>query len=120
MADEVVQNDLEKIDVRYVANLARLYLDDSEVETFQGQMEGIVQYVKQIGELDLSGIEPTSHARPVQNVLREEVKEKLKWSVDRSSPSNKIRDLMMWCKVILKDIHYQKRILSYFIAAFLT
>ncbi len=73
MADEANQDGLEKIDVRYVANLARLYLDDSEVETFQGQMEGIVQYVKQIGELDLSDIEPTSHARPVLNILREDV-----------------------------------------------
>jgi aspartyl-tRNA(Asn)/glutamyl-tRNA(Gln) amidotransferase subunit C len=73
MADEADQDGVEKIDVRYVANLARLYLDDSEVETFQGQMEGIVDYVKQIGKLDLSGIEPTSHARPVQNILREDV-----------------------------------------------
>ena len=72
MADEVDQNGLEKIDVRYVAHLARLYLDDAEVKTFQGQLEGIVQYVQQIGELNLSGIEPTSHARPVLNVLRED------------------------------------------------
>ncbi|MCK5528867.1 MAG: Asp-tRNA(Asn)/Glu-tRNA(Gln) amidotransferase subunit GatC [Kiritimatiellae bacterium] len=73
MANEADQGGPEKIDVRYVANLARLYLDDSEVETFQGQLEGIVEHVKQIGELDLAGIEPTSHARPVQNVLREDV-----------------------------------------------
>ena len=46
MTDEVDQDGLEKIDVRYVANLARLYLDDSEVDTFQGQLEGIVQYVQ--------------------------------------------------------------------------
>ncbi len=55
-----------------------------------------------------------------QNVLREEIKEKLKWSVDRSSPSNKIRDLMRWSKDILKDIYYQRRILSNWICAFLT
>ncbi len=73
MVDEVDQDGIERIDVRYVANLARLYLDDSEVDTFQGQMEGIVEYVKQIGELDLSEIEPTSHARPIQNILREDV-----------------------------------------------
>ena len=73
MADVAKKDELEKIDVRYVANLARLYLDDIEVDTFQGQMEGIIQYVKQIGELDLSGIEPTSHAQPVLNVVREDV-----------------------------------------------
>ncbi|XP_055955374.1 inositol 1,4,5-trisphosphate receptor type 1 [Patella vulgata] len=55
-----------------------------------------------------------------KRVLREEVKEKLKWSVDRSSPSNKIRDLMAWTKDIMKDIAYQQRILSNFIAICLT
>uniref|UniRef100_A0A1I8FJM8 Ion_trans domain-containing protein n=1 Tax=Macrostomum lignano TaxID=282301 RepID=A0A1I8FJM8_9PLAT len=38
-----------------------------------------------------------------KNVLREEVKEKLKWN---------IRDFMDWTKAILNDIHYQKKVLS--------
>ena len=58
--------------------------------------------------------------RGCQNVLREEVKEKLTWSVDRSSPSNKIRDLMKWSKDILNDIYYQRKILSNPIATFFT
>jgi len=56
----------------------------------------------------------------MQNVLREEVMEKLVWSVDRSSPSNKIRDLMKWSKDILKDIYYQRKILSSPVATFFT
>ncbi|XP_041375499.1 inositol 1,4,5-trisphosphate receptor type 3-like [Gigantopelta aegis] len=55
-----------------------------------------------------------------KRVLREEVKEKLKWGVDRSSPSNKIRDLMDWTKDIMKDIAYQQRILRNFLALCLT
>ena len=47
-----------------------------------------------------------------QNVLREEVKEKMVWSIDRSSQSTKIRDLMKWADDILKDIFYQRKILS--------
>uniref|UniRef100_A0A1I8GLK6 Helicase n=1 Tax=Macrostomum lignano TaxID=282301 RepID=A0A1I8GLK6_9PLAT len=46
------------------------------------------------------------------NVLRDEVKEKLKWNVDRNSSSTKIRDFMDWTKAILNDIHYQKKVLS--------
>jgi len=42
------------------------------------------------------------------------------WSVDRSSPSNKIRDLMKWSKDILKDIYYQRKILSSPVATFFT
>jgi inositol 1,4,5-triphosphate receptor type 1 len=52
--------------------------------------------------------------------ILEEVKESLKWNVDRSSPSNKIRDLMGWTKDIMKDIIYQKTILSNPIAIGLT
>lgn len=52
--------------------------------------------------------------------MREEVKEMLKWNVDRSSPSNKIRELMEWTKDIMKDIAYQRHILSNPIAICLT
>ena len=48
------------------------------------------------------------------------MKEKLTWNVDRSSPSNKIRDLMKWSKDILNDIYYQRKILSNPIATFFT
>lgn len=64
-----------KIDVRYVANLARIQLNDDEVETFQGQLEQIVGYVEKIASLDVAGIEPTSHAHPLSNIFRtDEVK----------------------------------------------
>lgn len=61
-----------KIDVKYVANLARIALDDREVSVFQEQLEQIVGYVDKLGELDVAGIEPTSHAHPVLNVFRED------------------------------------------------
>ncbi|XP_064627454.1 inositol 1,4,5-trisphosphate receptor type 1-like isoform X9 [Lineus longissimus] len=55
-----------------------------------------------------------------KNVMREEVKERMKWSVDRSSPSNKIRDFMDWSKDILKDIYYQRKVLGNPLALFFT
>ena len=61
------------LDVAYVANLARLYLDADEIATFQPQMEHIVGYVRQIDGLDVEDVEPTSHAVEVTNVLREDV-----------------------------------------------
>lgn len=56
----------------------------------------------------------------LQNILREEVKEKLKWSVDRSSPTGKIRDLMAWTRDIMDDISYQRKILNNPLAIFFT
>jgi aspartyl-tRNA(Asn)/glutamyl-tRNA(Gln) amidotransferase subunit C len=62
----------EKIDVRYVAHLARLHLTDDEAACFQGQLEQVLQYVKELGALNVEGVEPTAHATPVQNVFRKD------------------------------------------------
>ena len=60
----------EKIDVDYVARLARLRITDEEAGEFQGQLENVMEYMRKIKKLDLSGIEPTSHAHAVNNVFR--------------------------------------------------
>jgi aspartyl-tRNA(Asn)/glutamyl-tRNA(Gln) amidotransferase subunit C len=64
------QEAAKEIDVGYVAHLARLHLSESERELLQGQLEQIVRYVKTIDGLDVSGVEPTSHAIEITNVLR--------------------------------------------------
>ncbi|KAL8600021.1 hypothetical protein ACOMHN_057790 [Nucella lapillus] len=53
-----------------------------------------------------------------KNVLREEIKEKFKYSVDRSSPSNKLRGFMDWSVDIMKDIKYQRKIHAIRLARF--
>ncbi len=61
------------IDVAYVARLARMHLAPDEARRFQAQLEQIVGYVKQIDALDVSGVEPTSHAVAIANVFRADV-----------------------------------------------
>jgi aspartyl-tRNA(Asn)/glutamyl-tRNA(Gln) amidotransferase subunit C len=63
----------EKIDVTYVAHLARIALAPGEQELFQQQLEHILDHVKKLNELDVSGIEPMAHAIPVKNSFREDV-----------------------------------------------
>ncbi|MEI6306672.1 MAG: Asp-tRNA(Asn)/Glu-tRNA(Gln) amidotransferase subunit GatC [Deltaproteobacteria bacterium] len=57
-------------EVEHVARLARLELSTEEKELFVGQMDAILGYVEKLGELDVSGILPTSHAVPVENSFR--------------------------------------------------
>ena len=61
-----------KMDIEKVARLARLELSEEERETFGNQMEQILTYMEQLNGLDTSGVEPTSHAIPMQNVFRED------------------------------------------------
>jgi len=60
------------IDVRYVANLARLELSDEEVATFQPQLEAILRHVDAISGLNIDGIEPTAHPAPVFGRMRDD------------------------------------------------
>ena len=61
-----------KIDVAYVAELARLELTDEEKSVFQPQLEGIVSYVEKISEVPVDGVEPMMHGRHLVNVFRED------------------------------------------------
>ena len=62
----------EKIDVRYVAHLARLDLTDEEAARLQGQLENIVAYVHTLDALNVENVEPTAHAMAVVNVFRKD------------------------------------------------
>ena len=61
------------IDVRYVANLARLELTDDEIATFQPQLEAILGHVEALSKLDVSGIDPTAHATAIFGKMRDDV-----------------------------------------------
>jgi aspartyl-tRNA(Asn)/glutamyl-tRNA(Gln) amidotransferase subunit C len=64
-------------DVLHVANLARLALTDEEVERFGEQLNVILEAVGKVAELDLEGVEPTSHPLELVNV----------WADDEPRPS---------------------------------
>ena len=61
-----------KIDVAYVANLARIQLTAAELETFQAQLTQIVDYVKDLEHVDVSAVEPLAHTGQMMNVLRKD------------------------------------------------
>ena len=61
---------IDRDQVLHVARLARLQLGDDEVARMTGELSKILDHVEKIGELDLDGVEPTSHVIQVENVLR--------------------------------------------------
>lgn len=72
MSDDKTQA-AKKMDVRYVANLARLNVTDEEVVQFQAQLDHIVEHFNQLRALAVDDVEPMAHASPIQNVFREDV-----------------------------------------------
>jgi aspartyl-tRNA(Asn)/glutamyl-tRNA(Gln) amidotransferase subunit C len=59
--------------VEHVARLARLDLAPEELDRLGTQLGAILDYVAQLGELDLAGVEPLAHAAETTNVFREDV-----------------------------------------------
>jgi aspartyl-tRNA(Asn)/glutamyl-tRNA(Gln) amidotransferase subunit C len=61
---------IDREQVLHVARLARLRLSEEEVERMASELSGILDHVDRISELDLDGVEPTSHVVALENVLR--------------------------------------------------
>jgi len=61
---------LTREEVQKVAMLARLQLSEEELELFTRQLGQIIDYVRQLEELDTEAVEPPAHPLPVQNVFR--------------------------------------------------
>lgn len=60
-------------DAAHIAKLSRLALSGEELDTFSSQLSTILDYVEQLNTLDTSGVEPTSHVLPLNNVMREDI-----------------------------------------------
>jgi aspartyl-tRNA(Asn)/glutamyl-tRNA(Gln) amidotransferase subunit C len=64
---------IDRDQVLHVARLARLHLSEEELERMPAELSKILDHVERMDELDLEGVEPTSHVVELQNVLREDV-----------------------------------------------
>ncbi len=60
-------------EVKKVALLARLELEDEELARQTMRLNQLLEQFGKLQELDVTDIEPTSHSFPVFNVLREDV-----------------------------------------------
>jgi aspartyl-tRNA(Asn)/glutamyl-tRNA(Gln) amidotransferase subunit C len=58
------------LNVQYIAHLARLNLTPEEEAKFGAQLTHVLDYIEKLKQLDVSQIEPTSHAVPLVNVTR--------------------------------------------------
>ena len=52
---------ISKQELKKLESLAKLKFDDSELEKFNNQLNDILNYMKELDELDLSNIEPLSN-----------------------------------------------------------
>jgi len=66
-------NKITTDEVEKLAKLARLGLTADEISSLSVEMTTILEYVKQLDEVDVSGVEPTSQVTGLDGVTREDV-----------------------------------------------
>lgn len=76
----------QKLDVAYVAKLARLRLSDDETQLFQEQLGDVLQYADKLREVDVRDVEVAAHAVPMFNVFRQD--ESRDWFTPEEALSN--------------------------------
>ncbi len=68
MAETILSAD----DVRAIADLARLELDEADLARYQKQLSAVLDYFQKLEELDTSHIDPSSSVLPLTNVMRQD------------------------------------------------
>jgi aspartyl-tRNA(Asn)/glutamyl-tRNA(Gln) amidotransferase subunit C len=63
---------IERKDVEHVARLTRLALTDAELERMREQLNSILAHLDTLRTVPTEGVEPTSHAVDVLNVMRDD------------------------------------------------
>ena len=64
---------ISRDDVAHLAKLARIDMNDAELDHLAQEMDAILGAVARVQEVAASDVPPTSHPIPVNNVVREDV-----------------------------------------------
>ncbi|HCP08622.1 MAG TPA: Asp-tRNA(Asn)/Glu-tRNA(Gln) amidotransferase subunit GatB [Candidatus Moranbacteria bacterium] len=64
---------ITKNEVQHIAGLARIGLDEKEIEKLSQDMSSILDWIEQLKEVDISGVEPTAHITGLKNIAREDI-----------------------------------------------
>lgn len=67
---------ITKEQVQHIAKLARVQLDEEELEKFQKDFSQILEFFETLKEVDVAQVEPMTHVIALENVAREDIGQK--------------------------------------------
>lgn len=62
-------------DVERLADTARLYILEDEIEQMTEELNKIIEYARTLQEVDTTGVEPTTHVIELTNIMRDDIPE---------------------------------------------
>ncbi len=88
---------ISRADVQHVARLARLGLDDEELDRLANELSHILDAMQALRQLDTEAIPPTAQVTPLRNVMRDDVS-RPSWPVEdilRNAPATRDQQFLV-------------------------
>ena len=63
---------MSDFDLKHIARLARLHFKEDELKVYESQIQNILSFVEKLKEVNVDGVQPTSHPLSLSNVFRED------------------------------------------------
>jgi aspartyl-tRNA(Asn)/glutamyl-tRNA(Gln) amidotransferase subunit C len=64
---------VDQATVRRIARLARIAVEDGEIEHLSGEINAILSFVEELNAVDVEGVEPMTSVIPMKLPMREDV-----------------------------------------------
>jgi len=64
--------DIKREDILHLAELSDFTISETEAESLEQDLQGIIKYISQLDELDVEGVEPTYQVFEMENIWRED------------------------------------------------
>ncbi len=63
---------ITKKEVQHIAGLARIGMSEQETEKMATEMSAVLEWIDQLKEVNVDGVEPTAHITGMENRLRQD------------------------------------------------
>ena len=77
--------EIKREDILHLASLSELSLSEAETKSLEKDLQGIINYISQINELDTENVEPTYQVFEMENV----------WRADEILPQDATREQLL-------------------------
>jgi aspartyl-tRNA(Asn)/glutamyl-tRNA(Gln) amidotransferase subunit C len=66
---------ITKEEVKNIANLARIKIEDGELEKYSAEMQSIIEYIEMLNKIDTTQVEPTYQVSKNKNIMQDDIVE---------------------------------------------
>lgn len=86
-----MENNITKEEVKHIAKLAHLKLNEEQLDKFTQQFGTVLELVSRLNSLDTTGVEPTSQVTGSKNVFREDMVDESRYLTQEEALKNSKR-----------------------------